>query len=281
MRTLVIESGKGEKTRSFQAVLLAYVRSAMFMQPTDDGLQRPVWAVFAGSENQMQAFVANLRAGKKAADPAERSSSAFKGVEFLKSADFAFALQREREGVIATAYLPDLVRLDPGMVDPSGVRFLMVVPEGWRAAQHIEGVEAMVASCRRLGFDMARAEDVPVALLFAAYLDRRTRAPIVADGAFALQLYYACLREGLASWPDEREEWRRRQDAAPFGVSQRLPIVAEGLSDAKVGAVVGMWAKHDEVEALLAQEVDAYFRGLEGKRRRAPRKTNGDEAAAE
>jgi hypothetical protein len=279
MRTLTIESGKGEKTRSFQAVMLAHVRAELLMPTTDDGMQRPVWAVFAGSENQMQAFVSNLKAGKKALD--EGKSSSFKGVEFLKSADFAFAAQREREGVLVTAYLPDLVRLDPGMVDPAGVRFLMVVPEDWHAAQTVDGAASMVDFCRRLGFGMACEEDVPEALLFAACLDRRTRAPILADGAFALQLYYAFLRDGLASWPDEREDWNRRSEAAPFGVSARLRITAEGLADAKVRRVTGVVASHDEVEALLAQEVDAYFRGLDGKRRRAVKPKATSEVAAE
>lgn len=277
MRTLTIESGKGEKTRSFQAVLIAYVQCEKMMPTTESDIRRPVWAAFAGSENQMNAFVANLRAGRKAM--ADGNNSRFKCVELLKSADYAFALQREREGMLATAHLPDLVRLDPGMVDPAGVRFLMVVPEEWRASQAVEGAADMVRFCHRLGFDMAKEEDVPAALLFAAFLDRRTRAPIVADGAFALQLYYACLREGLASWPDEKPEERRwRNEPPPFGMSARLPILAEGLAEAKVATVVGMLAKHEEVEALLAQEVDAYFRGLDGKRRRVPRKS---EVAAE
>jgi hypothetical protein len=278
MKTLTIESGKGEKSRSFQAVLLAEVSSESLMPTVDSEWKRPVWAVFAGSENQMAAFVANLKGGKRAM--AEGSDYRFKGIEFLKSADFAFATQREREGVIATAYLPDLVRLDPGMVEPDGVRFLMVVPEDWRAAQKIEGASEMVSFCHKLGFPMAREEDVPVALLFAAYLDRRTRAPIIADGAFALQLYYACLRDGLASWPDTREDWNRRNAAPTFGCSQRFRLTAEGLSEAKIAAVVGVLCKHEEIEQLLAQEVDAYFRGLAGKRRRVTRKT-ASEAAAE
>jgi hypothetical protein len=194
MRTLTIDSGKGEKTRSFQVALLGIVTCEWLVATTDRDIQRPLWMALAGSEAQMRAFVANLQGGKKASDGDKKK------IELLKTSGYVVSTQREIEGVIATAYLPDLVRLDPGMVDPDGARFLMVVPRDWIATQAIKADAISAAMfCKRAGFDMARPEDAAVALLFAGYLDRRTRAPIVADLAFAMQLYYASLQAGLAS----------------------------------------------------------------------------------
>lgn len=147
MRTLTIESGKGDKTRSFSAVLLGMVTCPRLVPSPDRDCKRPLWMTLAASEAQMRAFVANLQDGRKAMMEGDKS----KKIELLKSSGYVAATQREVEGALATLYLPDLVRLDPGMVDPEGAKFLMVVSRPWLNAQEVAGaVEAREVDARLL-----------------------------------------------------------------------------------------------------------------------------------
>lgn len=242
MRTLVIapknDRGKG---RTFRSELVAYVRA----WDTGDWA-RPSWMLLAGTEGEQRAFLANLLGGRRATWGSGRHAT---GVELLRSAGYEVAVQREPEGCLATVFLPDLVRLDPGMVDKTGVRFLMVVPRSW----------------------IDKHGDQGVAMLFCAYLDRRTRAPIVADPKFCAQLYQACLGAGVAGTPVGPEHYREKA----FG--QSADVVAEGLEDAGVGLVVGCRCSHEAIETLLADEVVKFYavrehRGARREGRLAERK---------
>jgi hypothetical protein len=261
-RHLVIETGSEGKGRSFRAELLGYCLADHLWEGGSavTNRLRPAVLVIAASEAQVGPVVANLRGGRKALLHLGQSKP--KQLELLKSAGYAFSAQRHPEGVVVTAYLPELVRIDPGMVDPSGARFLMLPSAAWlraevsrfdlgAAVQHVERTVAF----RRTGASLD--EVVPylaAAPLFAAYLDRRVRAPIVPDVRFHAQVLAAALRDGYASCARSRSwGWGHRE------------IAEEHLDECGFAPGVAFSANHTEIEELLAEQVGVFF----GAKRRA------------
>lgn len=252
------ENGKG---RTFRAVCLATVEAdglwAGGMTNTDD--IRPVWAMFAGSENEMRPFMANLIVGRKALTP-QRSWGRRKDgtrIEVLRSAKFQTTWQKEIEGTISTVFYPDLFRLDPGMVDPQGIQFVVLPSREWVAKQHVDVGPVLKHLAK---FSCPLKEDqlaalVPISYLFAAYLDRRTRCPLLADGRFYAQLLIACLSTGYASWSSDESYYRE----APFGVHRSLGFREVGTSDVGLLPGIAFRSNHEQIEKLLAEQVTLFF----------------------
>ena len=88
---------------------------------TDTGeIERPVWVMFAAGDQEIRPFIANVAAGRKAALVEPRGDiNRGKGLELLRSAGYRFTFQREAEGVIATACIPELFAIDPEAAAPS------------------------------------------------------------------------------------------------------------------------------------------------------------------
>lgn len=257
-RTLVIESGESGKGRSFAAELLGYATAdALWEGGGNSGVNgvRPVYLTLAISEQEAGPFLANLRAGRKAAFAGERHPKKF---ELLRSAGYAFATQRHPEGVLATAYLPELFRIDPGMVDPAGVRFVVLPEAAWcrLEATRID-VAGAVAHTQALGllkeaaahwerWDISVASLVPTSALFAAYLDRRVRAPLIPDLRFYLQVLLAALNARVAT----------------LGVDTYRPHLGfecHLLEELGFARGVAFIASHEQVETLLATEVSRFY----------------------
>lgn len=238
------------KSRVFSATILAHAT-------VDDGDNlRPAYVAFAGEDTELRPFVANLRDGRQATDGSRLR------VELLKTARYEWAWARYPEGAVATAFLPDFCRADPGMVDPELVEFLCLPGRRWadrqafrdraRVAEYGEALVRERRDARELfpdaepdGVRAAVDRLVPHAHLFCVYLDRRTRAPLPADGRFFVQVFLASLRLGLAH---------------RLGRGYRGPR-AEGLEDAGIapeGAVL-FRASQEAAEGMLADEVREFF----------------------
>jgi len=261
-REVLITPQKEGKGRSFGAVLLASVEADLLWaggQSVSENI-RPVWAMFAGSDQSLRAFMANLTTGHKAKCVASsyRSRNADQ-IELLRSAGYQVAWQREAEGSIATVFLPELFQLDPGMVDPEGVRFVLLPTQEWYEAQTVADTHSMVRHVRRVGYDLPVAQVatwVPLSFLFAAYLDRRTRCPLIADGRFYLQLMVACLQQGLASFSTVPD---RVYHDAGFGHHPKNLFHEVGTLDVGLHPGLAFNSDHLTLEALLAREVERYF----------------------
>jgi hypothetical protein len=287
VKEYVIQAREDEnKGRSFLATCVAVATAnslwADAKSRAQDTTIRPVWAMFAGTEQQLRPFVANLKSGRKA-EPAEKRGkcSDSERLEFLRSSGFLTSWQREPEGALVTLYHPELFRLDPGLLDPVGIDFLLFVPTEWASAQQVD-VEAAVQHVHRMApkLDVGFLSSLAVtAYLFAAYLDRRTRCPIVPDGRFYLQLLVAALDHGLASLPGDdikysrsHSEWgRHRAQAHGFNVEllkhsyyDRLEIGAIGFDH-----MISFTSSHAVFEQFLADQVTLYFAQVKGKARRA------------
>jgi hypothetical protein len=272
MREVQILPQTEGKGRTFKALLLASVEADLLWtggQTVSDNL-RPVWAMFAGSEQELRAFTANLLSGRKAVFPKNNGWRRRKEdqLEILRSAGYQTTWQREAEGSIVTLYLPDLFQMDPGMVDPDGVRFVLLPTKEWTEAQNLD-VAPVVRHAKKVGFDLDTAQLVslaPLAYLFCAYLDRRTRCPLVSDGRFYLQLMLACLQKGLASFSTDADPYYRR-DAKEFGQHHALQYHEVGTTE--VGLVPGLVFRsdHETLETLLAEQVATFFSSTKGSHR--------------
>lgn len=262
------QEGKG---RTFSATCLAVIEATSlspFQSGGDD--MRPVLATFAATDTALRPFVTNLQLGRKADLPGRHSGH----MEFLRSAGYQTLVQRETEGSIATMMLPDLFRMDPGMVDPQAIRFIVAPSNRWLRQEPQDRAEAneirddYVAAARharRVIKDLRLTDDAvvrlaPLAYVFASYLDRRSRAPIVADGRFYLQLMLACLERGLAAFPNgSRADGRSpsyNDDRKSFGVARSSFGVFYAINTDAVGygPIVGFNSTHDAFEALLAEQ---------------------------
>lgn len=257
MRTITIETGEGGKGRSFSAELLGYATADALWEggETDTNAVRPVYMTLALSEQEAGPFLANLRGGRVAKVGRDRSAKRF---ELLRSAGYAFAIQRHPEGVLATAYLPELFRIDPGLVDPAGARFVVLPSSAWcatettglevgAAVEHVRALElvkAAGATLERSGGEPAAL--VPTSALFAAYLDRRVRAPLIPDLRFYLQVLLAALAARLATMGDGN-------------CRPHLGFATEHLDELGFAPGVAFSASHEQVEALLAAEVARFY----------------------
>ncbi len=269
MEDYVIQPKSEGKGRSFAATCVALV-TADSLWETGGKTVRPVWAMFATSDAELKPFMANLRLGRKAekASNANRSHGDEDRLEFLKSAGYQVTWQRAEEGSLATIFYPELFRLDPGLVDPSGIKFVLLVPTDWSETQQVDvssAVKHVHTLAPTLDVDLLSSL-VPTAYLFAAFLDRRTRCPLVADGRFYLQLLVASLHYGFASFAGRnarynphREDWghhpKHRFNVEIGGDSySRESIETIGFQHA-----ISVLGKHEEFEAFLAEQVTLFF----------------------
>lgn len=229
MQDYIIQPETGKKGRSFSAKCTALVVADTLWSSGSGDTIRPIWAQFVGTDSELRPFATNLKLGRKAEPSNGHKHSNAERLEFIKSAQYQVAWQREAEGSIVTLFHPDLFRLDPGMVDPEGAKFVMLVPYWWNDAQTLDVEDARAS-------------------LFAAYLDRRTRCPLVADVAFYRRLLAAALDEGFAHSPGDRKiEYAR-------GTFQ-----ASGLDDAGLDSAISFSAPHDRLEEFLAEQVSEHF----------------------
>ncbi len=269
MRDIVIAPQSEGKGRSFQAICLAIVEADSLWPGGDIKTDtiRPVWAMFAGSDQEMRPFAANLQLGRKANFPTQGSGyrqyqrKPAKTLELLRSAGYQLTWQREKEGSIVTAFLPDLFRLDPGMVDVKGATFIVLPTKKWLMEQKIDALP-IVKHAQRFSYNIDEATllmMVPTAFLFCSYLDRRTRCPLVSDGRFYLQLMLACMAQGLASWSNANSHSHSRE----FGRS--MLFYEEGTEDVGLLPGIAFNASHDTIEAVLAEQVALFFKATRGK----------------
>jgi hypothetical protein len=265
MREFIIApevEGKGNgKGRSFSGYLAAHITAdGMWYggEATTDN-QRPVWAVVVASEAESRPLVANLRMGKKAVFVPQNTYSRSRKdrMEFLKSSKFSGLTQRFPDGVATTLYLHDLFTLDPGMVEPDGIKFILALgrDEVTRQVWDREGALAHMAAWLKAPLPKHAEAVLDLAPYFAAYLDRRSRAPWPADTRFYAMLLYTCLARGLASLDGDTSGYHN----TPWGVHARFRLTTEGLDTLGFMPAVAFSASHEDFAALLAEIITSYF----------------------
>jgi hypothetical protein len=178
--------GEEVKTRSFQAILHSYIEADALWSggQTQTDKIRPVWARFIGPETSLRAFAANLREGRIAEHRKETGYNhrVEDKYEFVRSAGYDYIWQRTDHGAVLTLALPDVLSLDPGMIDQHHIQFVLLTPR-WYIEQHGE-----VAQAQR----------------FLTYLRNRTRRPVITTSAFAAFLLDRALDEKVAMTYDKQ-----------------------------------------------------------------------------
>ena len=142
----------------------------------------------------------------------------------------------DREGIVAyVKRLPLVKKLNSPPKDD----------RGWRDPE--QKFVKQMSDDRLLGL-------VELAYDFALRLDRRSRAPIPADGRFYLQVLLACLEAGIASFAVTGN--RGAYQEVPFGEHASLGFRSEGAEE--VGFLPGVAFKgtHEVLETLLAEQVE-------------------------
>ncbi len=252
-----------KKARSFSAHLLASISADALWSggQVDTQVDRPVCAWFAGSEEALRPFVANLREGRRAVPPGASKRSSDKGFEFLRSSGLQVAWQRYPEGSVVRLWLPDLFAVDPGFSDPSlPVAFVASPTAAWAAGLGLPATQeaAVWAHLDRVGRprDWQLPGHLPaLALWWAAQLDRRIDKPLVSDVRFAAQLLCAFV-EAPFSWPHHRGAGYVETDVEAVGLLSGVATCAE----------------HEAIGALVAREIERYYAALEAPATRGPGK---------
>ena len=269
-RVQVEQEGDSKKGRVFEAILIAKVTCATVLAQATSA-QRPIFAMFAGSYNELRPFIANIQMGRKVEDAGKyRSATKY---EFLKSVKYQVVWQIESEPKgavyqpeplsIATLYYPDAFKLDPGMVDPKGIEFCMLPTKEWIQKQAIDPTGPLehmrkIIECKDVHHRTKEADlkdlaqRVTHAYLFAAYLDRRTRAPFPLDGRFFLQLFHACGEKGLL----------KTSTGAFRQYNYYEKFETDGLEEVGLEPCTAFSAKHSAFETLLSEQVTLYYRHI-------------------
>ncbi len=247
MKELVITTDEGSKGRSFRAVLLSYATSKHLWTGGATDNMRPIYATIACSAAESLPFVRNLQAGRKAhvrdADARGKDTTIF---ECLKSADYSWAAQAHPEGVVWTCYLQSLYRIDAGMVDPEGVKFAIVAADqpdpdaalvNWLAGRFERPSDEMVSVVRW-------------APLFAAYLNSRSRCPLIPEPRFYALMLASMLAASHACMGN-REAYSRLPEWGRSGINYHEYQCS--------GIVCNV--THERLEPLLAECVRVYERG--------------------
>lgn len=252
MNELVI-APQTDRGRAFSATLVAYAtaNSLWFGGESNTQAVRPVWIAVAGSDESLRPFVANLITGRRAKNMTQQRGDTF---EIVKSAGFQTTWYRTPGGTVATIFLPELFQIDPGLVDPLGVKFILL-PSDEFLVPNTEGV----AHLKKIGIDSKKGVDLSyiasIGCVFAAFLDRRTRAPLVPDRRFFAQLLVACLEDGLASLTmgGHRDSW-----------GKHLAFKEVGTERMNLHPGVAFLASHTAIDKVLAEQTKIFFRVTHG-----------------
>lgn len=276
MNRLVI-APKGDKGRSFSAELLAYVEANYLWEFGSSGdATRPIWMVVAGSEQEMRSFNANLLTGKKAeVDKGKHSSGSVTRYEILKSGNYLHYSRKIGNAVVTTYLLPDLLRIDPGMVDPKHIRFAILPTRAWVQAQTfdlaaararilalagltLEDIESLKRKYDSIGelfapllTDAGLHHLLAEGSLFLAYLDRRCRYPLTFDPVFGAWLILISTHRRLLT----RGE---RTYAAAFKV--------EGVEHLNMSPGFGFHASHETFGEVLSEEIRRWWHGGQSRK---------------
>lgn len=263
MYTIRIVPEDGKKGRVFQGHVLASIEADYLWKGGHSNFVRPIWAMIAATEGQSTALIANLRVGRRA-DMYNQYNRVDGVLEFMKSAYYEGFTQRTPAGIVTTLFLPEMMTMDLGMVDPEGIRFALAPDKAWYETQapytedQLEEDQAYLDRYTDSRNDSRyRYAEVScftkvyhpraLASLIVVYLERRTRCPILQDPLFHIQLCEALGQEGcLKTTP----------------LVQRYNSGPKTHDTEKVGIpnVVTLNIKHADFEAILAAEVVRFYK---------------------
>jgi len=246
---LKIEPTSGRRGRTFSVALLNYITAdclwPLGASSPDREVHRPVYLSYAGTDQEVTAFTANLRSGRKAMVYSEYDHCTMYSLEVPRSAGFKFVRQQLSDGALAmTVYLPELWRIEPEVL-PDKISFLFAPPCWWLDLQaprlkleHGSGPNAQ--------------RQAAIASYFAAFLDRRSPLPIINETAFHQRLWRAAREEDWLIEPHGYQGNRGKLYVYPDRVNKERTQLA-GLELVRLVHV-----EHSAFAAFLGRQVELY-----------------------
>ena len=222
---------KGERGRSFETTCVAYATADKLWRQDDGNTMRPVWAVFAGSAQEVGAFAENLLLGHVAKSDLRPKQRDVTRMEFVRSAGYRhWSRTLSSGGAVHTFALPSLLDATPPTEDRLRLRFVAIPARAWLAQQTFDLntarvrldalVEILVAERR---FEAKAAKTIPwdfrieltqrdddprtvgngrlhyllaLGALLLHYLDARNPRPVPCDPVFGAWLVMLGRRDG-------------------------------------------------------------------------------------
>jgi hypothetical protein len=212
------EEGKG---RTFSGTVLSYISSDSHWESGGSDRLRPSFLVVATTEAQIRPLVANLRMGKKATISGDNHTHRDGKLEILKTSKMSVFYQRVSNAATATFVAPEIYDSNPGMVDPSGIKFIL-----FPRRSLVQEIPWNRNRAKAILLSLTKRTEIPewflplidLAPLFAVYLDSRTRCPLINDPAFFLVLMYSCIQGGLAgTWAKSRYRVKNGEISSVYG----------------------------------------------------------------
>lgn len=244
---IVTDKRRGKKTkksRTFRVHLLGYLTSPPGFPALPGDSEKhdlPVWIAYTGSDAEVQAFTANFRVGRAAEIEEKGRPKHHRSVKnhllVAKSAGHKWQIRRFDDATVALGYVPELFHLEPPPPSPDATHHDWIFcPPGWWLDKAIAGLE------ERHG---AQAPLFARATYFAAYLDRRSRLPILRDPEFHVRLYEAAKHERwTSSLPDFSDE------------------TAVLIDDLGFATLLGVHVTPKDLDEFLRRETESYAEHL-------------------
>ena len=266
------------KGRSFGAQLVALQYAQGYWDGSEKDPLRPTFALFVCSRAAANAFLANVRAGRKLRVMGLGSSSRTEGhpLVFLKSAGYEFNVQHvpvEHEGetqamAVIEAFLRPLFEFKPGM-NQDEIVFLLSLPadrlareaQSFNTPANLRALDGLIAAYQRKpteedaysanGRAFDRATVIAEGVRFAASLNERSALPIPPDPLFCTRLLLSALRAGHAV-RDQTKRWG-------FSLNDHGVYFAEtGMALARRAPGLAFKMSQTAVATWLAEEVMAH-----------------------
>ncbi len=277
MQTIHIEHEGEGKTRSFRALLLAYVSAAKLWDGGDvsdagktkkgnqDKLVRPIYMMLGGSKSECATVLANLRSGERGAiiglheDPTcSYTKRNAQKIELRRSAGYKVdpqVLNPDPE----TGHRPechevklyDLCREDPGMIDAHEAAFLSLPAAHWidGAAFDVDGVVEHMKSIGYSDDECFLRTLIPLAPFFAVRLASRSMAPLVNDLRFFVQVLVGALKRSMATMSAEAAA------SSPWAYDKDAGYIEYGLASVGLLHGIAFRATQEEIRDLLIEQV--------------------------
>jgi hypothetical protein len=247
---------KGTKGRVFSQELLAWVEADFLWEKgANSDNRRPIWTALAGSEQESKAFLANFTQGHLATSGYYRSND--EKFELLKSVKYRVHQQKiSGGGVYSTVFLPEFFMVDPGLIDPEKISFVVLPLNYWIEGQSydIERAKRLYTALYEITFGAQITVDLDwhtmlaVGSLFLLYLDRRCRYPMPFDPVFGAWLFLMCENAGKVVKPTSGYR-------SSFKLEIREPVgIRSGFA---------FLSDHETFGELLSLEIRRWFRVLQ------------------
>lgn len=232
------DSGEERKSRAFSVRLIGWYEADPIwdLGRSADRVTRPLWISWCGTEQEVKAFSANVRTGRKI--QRWTGSRQQEQIDVPKSARFKYVQSLGPGGTsVMTVYHPGLLHLDP-VETGEEITFLSLVPTWWVDEQ-------APAACDSLGCSEESGREAVIAALVIAYLDRRSPLPIIDDLGFHVRLFRAALEQRclLERTPEQR-----------YSIPKSEPKTVPGIERA-----VACRATFDAFGELLREQTALHF----------------------